>query len=476
MVTRNYDNMKNYQLFKKMDSSVGSEKGIYIRKITGELFSGLPDAGTPYTSWSNAYYTNFSFNQASGSILWIGGNSEQNAQCGGMSQLVENYDDYNLFHPFRGGEDENTVDAEVIAQKTKIGEPFFDEQDHSWKIEILREFKNVSGRTLEIQELGIFYAYDSSWMLIAREIFRNGETKLPESIIVEDECYFKVGYTVNCKDLYPNENMRRIRKWGNSTNYQSGGSTMWQDDYGDKINKSYIGKNKTRFFFIMGNADENRGSSITSNMGINILGWRKKGENHLKLDEKGNLDTNLPFNTSFKEIIGYQSSIEANKEISFGVYTNETNSRQGYLYNYSIEIDTDCLENDNPFEILDCFNYSGNEEIQVSKDINEKNILWLFRAKDASSLSHIGPVDKFFGCDSIYTHTVPTPGHSSYGGYTTAEQGTIFVDCSNKTSHTFSLSGQTEYIVYKIQVNTKIDPATGQPIPLYYDINLESDA
>ena len=145
------------------------------------------------------------------------------------------------------------------------------------------------------------------------------------------------------------------------------------------------------------------------------------------------------------------------------------------IYNYSIEIDTKYLDNDNPFEILDCLNYSGNEEIQVSKDINEKNILWLFRAKDVNSLSHVGPVDKFFGCDSIYTPTVPTPGHTD-GGYTTAEQGTIFVDCSNKTSHTFSLSGQTEYIVYKIKVNTKIDPITEEPILLYYDVNLESDA
>ena len=466
MVTRNYDSMRNYQLFKISNLAIQEHEGIYLQTITGDYSTSLSTTPVPFINWVDSYYTNYNFQGSSGTVLWIGGNSKQNAPNSAVSPINENYNDYNLYRPFRGGADENTEDAEVIAQNTKIGDPYYDKTDKKWKREILREFKNVSGRTLEVSEIGIYYNL-TSWCLVAREIFRNKETGVPEAIIVENECYFKVGYTLNCEDLFPNENMRRFRKWKNSKEVQS--YYTWGQMSGTQGNtmKFDFSSGIHTFYFLIGSG--NGGSTISNgNNRLSFLGWREKdGEDFVLEGEK--LSTIIPSGTFFGEALGYYTGKEGALSFSKTFSGNQNNPSNMY----SIEIDSDCLEEE-PFTVLSCSVISG-EKATVTKSAEETNILWLVRGIPVNGQKNARIVNEDANCDTIVA-TVLKGYHDNYHNPPYTSQGIIFVDCSNVTEHTFFLPDQTGYVVYKIQVNTKIDPLTGEPIPLYYDVNLESDA
>ena len=419
MLTRNFDNIRTYTIYKEAGSNKMQDATSLklINIIQGNPFVWTSYEDQPFFNWNNNIYgTSDDIPNVDTTMIWVGG--ERNGgnfylSKPGISPIKEQYNDYNLYCPFAGATTDSDSDEkiEVLPQNTVIGQAYYDKEDKKWKRQVTREFKNISKRitegddgaqvitrdTIIVKEIGIFYRN----CLIAREI-------LDTPIEVPGEAYFKVGYTLICEESNPNEEIVRTRLY-------------------DRVYYDYRWTS---------------GETITYNSSSNdrqIIIF-KKNPSSIK-----GLDNISEENFIFKKD---KDTISTDNIISF--YLNHGNGLVRLTLSPEIS----------KINYLTTKKIQNNKEITVSKEEGEKNIIWFVASLgDDYSDPSIRITEKGNDiCDYL-----PAIWNNSQGNLF----GTFFIDCTDSLSHTFAFSKeQSEIVVHKFQI--EIDLSSGYT-SLYQD-------
>lgn len=409
MLTRNFDNMRTYTIYKEAGSNKMQDATSLnlINIVQGDPFAYTSYEDQPFFNWNNNIYgTSDNIPNVDTTMIWVGGERDGGnfyLSKPGISPIKEQYNDYNLYCPFAGATTDSDSDEqiEVLPQNTVIGQAYYDKEDKKWKRQVTREFKNISKRiteddtgarvitrdTIVVKEIGIFYRN----CLIAREI-------LDTPIEVPGEAYFKVGYTLICEEANPNEEIVRTRLYDRVYyRYSSSGS----------ITETFSGSNRIIV------ATE----KLTNIENLDIL----SEENYIyKIDK----DTLLEGDTSYR-FTG-----------SEGV---------GHLI-FSPNI--------SKIKYLKTETFQSTKEITVSKEEGEKNIVWCIRTPNSTSIKITELKTDI--CDYL-------PCFFYYG----SKIGVFFMDCTDSLSHTFAFSKeQSKIVVHKFQI--EIDLSSGYT-SLYQD-------
>lgn len=414
MLTRNFDNMRTYSIYKANSSNKMQDASslALINIVQGDPFAYTSYENQPFFSWNNNIYgTSDNIPNVDTTMIWVGG--ERNGgnfylSKPGISPIKEQYNDYNLYCPFAGATTDSDSDEkiEVLPQNTVIGQAYYDKEDKKWKRQVTREFKNISKRiteddtgarvitrdTIVVKEIGIFYRN----CLIAREI-------LDTPIEVPGEAYFKVGYTLICEESNPNEEIVRTRLYDRVYyNYSS-------SSFG--ITETFSGSNR----IIVATR------KLTDIENLDTL----SEENYIyKIDK----DTLLEGDTSYKISLGGTVSLLFSSNIS--------------KINY-----------------LATEKFQNSKEITVSKKEGEKNIVWFvasLKGNDSIRMTEKGEDI----CDYL-------PSIWEKSAYSYSLHGAFFIDCTDSLSHTFAFSEeQSEIVVHKFQI--EIDLSSGYT-SLYQD-------
>lgn len=416
MLTRNFDNMRTYTIYKEAGSNkIQDATSLNLINITQEkvLYTSYEDQ--PFFNWNNNIYgTSDNIPNVDTTMIWVGG--ERNGgnfylSKPGISPIKEQYNDYNLYCPFAGATTDSDSDEkiEVLPQNTVIGQAYYDKEDKKWKRQVTREFKNISKRiteddtgarvitrdTIVVKEIGIFYRN----CLIAREI-------LDTPIEVPGEAYFKVGYTLICEESNPNEEIVRTRLYDRvyyDYNWEISGST-----------KTYNSSSNDRQIIIF----EKKPSSV-----------------------KG-LDNISEENFIFKKD---KDTISTDNIISF--YWLSGNSLVRLVLSPEIS----------KINYLTTKKIQNSKEITVSKEEGEKNIIWFVASLDGDYSIRITEKGNDI-CDYLPAIWQNTSDNLF---------GTFFMDCTDSLSHTFAFSKeQSEIVVHKFQI--EIDLSSGYT-SLYQD-------
>ena len=407
MLTRNFDNMRTYSIYKANSSNKMQDASslALINIVQGYPFAYTSYENQPFFSWNNNIYgTSDNIPNVDTTMIWVGG--ERNGgnfylSKPGISPIKEQYNDYNLYCPFAGATTDSDSDEkiEVLPQNTVIGQAYYDKEDKKWKRQVTREFKNISKRiteddtgarvitrdTIVVKEIGIFYRN----CLIAREI-------LDTPIEVPGEAYFKVGYTLICEESNPNEEIVRTRLY-DRVYYRYRSSTGLTETFSGS-NRIIVASRK-----------------LTNIENLDVL----SEENYIyKIDK----DTVLEEDTSY------------------------------YIPTYTGVISLFFSPNISKIKYLKTETFQNAKEITISKEEGEKNIVWCIKVENANNLdiTELG-IDL---CDYL-------PYPYNY------EVGVFFIDCTDSLSHTFAFSkGQSKIVVHKFQV--EIDLSSGYT-SLYQD-------
>lgn len=409
MLTRNFDNMRTYTIFKANSSNKMQDATslALINIVQGNPFAYTSYEDQPFFSWNNNIYgTSDDIPNVDTTMIWVGG--ERNGgnfylSKPGISPIKEQYNDYNLYCPFAGAttDSDSNEQIEVLPQNTVIGQAYYDKEDKKWKRQVTREFKNISKRiteddtgarvitrdTIIVKEIGIFYRN----CLIAREI-------LDTPIEVPGEAYFKVGYTLICEEANPNEEIVRTRLY-DRVYYKYSYSGSFTESF-DKSNRIIIATNK-----------------LTEIRNLDVL----SEENYIyKIDK----DT-------FSEGESYYKCPN-NNGVSHLVFS----------------------PNISKIKYLKTETFQNTKEITISKEEGEKNIVWCIRTPKSVSIEITElktDICDYLPCFYTYSSKI----------------GVFFIDCTDSLSHTFAFSEeQSKIVVHKFQI--EIDSSSGYT-SLYQD-------
>lgn len=409
MLTRNFDNMRTYTIYKEAGSNKMQDATslTLINIVQGEPFAYTSYEDQPFFNWNNNIYgTSDDIPNTDTTMIWVGG--ERNGgnfylSKPGISPIKEQYNDYNLYCPFAGATTDSDSDEqiEVLPQNTVIGQAYYDKEDKKWKRQITREFKNISKRitedntgaqvitrdTIVVKEIGIFYRN----CLIAREI-------LDTPIEVPGEAYFKVGYTLICEEANPNEEIVRTRLY-------------------DRVYYRYSSSAGTTSTFSGSNRIIVATEKLTNIENLDIL----SEENYIyKIDK----DTLLEGDTSY--------------------YISRSDGTGSLIFSSNIS----------KIKYLKTETFQNTKEITISKEEGEKNIVWCIRTPNSLNIKITELKTDI--CDYL-------PCFYSY----VSKIGVFFIDCTDSLSHTFAFSEeQSEIVVHKFQV--EIDLSSGYT-SLYQD-------
>lgn len=410
MLTRNFDNIRTYTIYKEAGSNKMQDATslTLINIVQGDPFAYTSYENQPFFNWNNNIYgTSDNIPNVDTTMIWVGG--ERNGgnfylSKPGISPIKEQYNDYNLYCPFAGATIDSDSDEqiEVLPQNTVIGQAYYDKEDKKWKRQVTREFKNISKRiteddtgaqvitrdTIVVKEIGIFYRN----CLIAREI-------LDTPIEVPGEAYFKVGYTLICEEANPNEEIVRTRLYDRVYyDYNRGisGST-----------KTYNSSSNDRQIIIF----EKKPSSVKGLDNVSV-------ENFIFKKDKDTISTD--------NIISFYW-LSGNSLVRLAL--SPEISKINYLTTKKLQ---------------------NSKEITVSKEEGEKNIIWFVASLDGDYSIRITEKGNDI-CD--YLPAIWTNLSGSLFG-------TFFMDCTDSLSHTFAFSKeQSEIVVHKFQI--EIDLSSG---------------
>lgn len=461
MITRNYDSLRNYQLFRVGKISLESEGGIYVVDTTGTYRSSMGATPTPFTAFENNTFDGEEYTGTSkNSFLWIGGEVDGGNKVypyQKISPVQENYNDYQLFCPFKGttvedtsGEFEimcrphifNTAEAKWVEEEILINGEIY--QTKKWKNKVTREFKNISGKSIQVKELGIFYYDNGNWVMVAREVFEN-------AIIVQNEGYFKISYEFDCENLFPNENMRRIREY---YNYDFNIASAWTDPGLAEIS---LYPDKICLIHSVMAVGYPRMKITTNSEYFKVLDWTEKDVTEDTLMQQKEYDESY-----YNELLGYFSStdIETIAKIQntgeYGRPGAVMTPWVGYLKNTFLYFDKKIFkENEEPF-IIEKYGFMSKQDITVTNNEEKNNIIWIITCPHYKGNRKIVQVDE----DTCDIQVLV--GESNYC------QNAFFIDCTQSTEHTFRIPQKGLLIAYKIELNLKDE---FKNMSLYYDIN-----
>jgi hypothetical protein len=118
----------------------------------------------------------------------------------GIENKVARYEDYNLYSPFYGGT--GVASNYHIYGQQHLGSGYkYNEEEDSWEYTVTREFKNISGKEITVEEVGV-YGWQSS--LMAKEV-------LEEPIVVQNDSYFKLSFTYKLENPHENRKIKRVQ-------------------------------------------------------------------------------------------------------------------------------------------------------------------------------------------------------------------------------------------------------------------------
>lgn len=446
MFLKNWDMIKNYEItLKTVTDSYEENKEIYCRNYAGNytmpsLNGSYSYGGTSIYSWYNGTYLDSPYLDWY-TMLWPGGDID------GVPTRIQpvinrdkvRYEDWNLYSPFRGG---NTPGSgQIYGQAHTVTNATYNSELDQWEKTVTREFKNESGYTITVRELGVFH--DDTQILIAREI-------LDTPIEVANDSYFKISWTYKVEHPFENQKEKRIRQYTDYfANYYSA-TTISDKKYTispQKRSKSLIVRKHSIGTWQNFKTIE----EYKEIFALELKGWdlEKNIASFLLDDRETVADSGYNF---FISIDILTPNLEEENSISMLASSSSNWSYDGYANQFSILPLTSKITDIKLLDISKKLESSHSVTIEEGK----KHLIWL-----GLSSPRIGNIVRsyqtdFQFCDCAY----------KYDNYAT----TFFFDETRAKDHSFYISNNTDFpatAVVKLQATTEND------IPLYEDIPVQ---
>lgn len=413
--------------------SINEDKDTVFRKYDGSYASFIINASNIVMSYSinawdsKGYPSNYI---GVGQFIWPGGdvNGLPARIRPSIERDVVRYEDFDLYSPFYGDTDPGS--GQIYGQAHVVTDAAYNEELDQWEKTVTREFKNESGYTITVRELG-FYIDE---VLMAREV-------LETPIEVANDSYFKMSFTYKVENPHENRQVKRVKQYSR---------TFCRDYYNSdsqQANQSFsLVKRNEKVLLI---AKWRLTSSISSydNYYLKLNGW--SGEEILK-----------PFFTLSYSTTGFLTRIyllspdDSEKNLITMMNTTEKYGYYNCTYCYLKDtiLDISALPiKDDEYHLSVCQEY----EVNLQKTALEKHIIWLCLSESIHNTPDFYQKDLDF-CDYDYNQS--------------DSETTLLFDETDAESHTLSFSKHNYsngYAFLKLQATTDGD------IPLYEDIPVQ---
>lgn len=218
MILKNLDMVKLFEILYTYNLRAFSNED---REICIQNYNGQKLNPSYFGSSGNYTFTRFvnvgregnSNSTYDGLFIWVGGdiNSIPANYRTGIDREKVRYEDYDLYAPFTGGISPNS--GNIYGQEHIVSSAAeYNSEKDQWEKTATREFKNESGKTITIRELGVYKNIGGRIFLISREL-------LETPIEVADDSYFKVSWTYKVENPHENRELKRIRQYSLPTEF-----------------------------------------------------------------------------------------------------------------------------------------------------------------------------------------------------------------------------------------------------------------
>lgn len=387
--------------------------------------------------WNNVGYPNQ--NVDSGHFIWPGGdvNGVPARIRPSMEKNNIKYEDFDLYSPFYGGTAPGS--GQIYGQPHTITSATYNTELNQWEKTVTREFKNISGYTITVRELG-FYV---DQVLMAREI-------LETPIEVQNDGYFKMSFTYRVENPHENREVKRIKQYSRTFCYDFDNNSSNQTaDRSFSLNKSH-----GRVLMIAKWYVSSRPSSM-DNYYLDFQGWT--GKEIIEPILAGNSNNSNNFFITRIYILtpedGEDNSIRmTNSRASYSRY----NCTYVFLKNNILDIVPQIIQGEDYFIDLE---YSDSTEVILNKSALEKNIIWLALSNPYHNTPNFYQKDTNF-CDYDYVNEI--------------NETSLFFDNTDATEHTIGFSHYRETDTsYRSYVFLKLQATMKDNTPLYEDIPVQ---
>lgn len=386
--------------------------------------------------WSNSGYPNQDVDY--GHFIWPGGdvNGVPARIRPSMEKNNIKYEDFDLYSPFYGGTAPGS--GQIYGQPHNVTSATYNTELDQWEKTVTREFKNISGHTITIRELG-FYV---DRVLMAREI-------LDTPIEVQNDGYFKMSFTYRVENPHEHRTVKRIKQYSRTFYFDYYNSSTLQADRSFSLDK-----NNGRVLMIAKWCHSSRPNSI-DNYYLDFQGWT--GKEIVEPILAGNSNSNNNFFTTRIYILtpedGEDNSIRMTNSTR---YDGRYNCTYVFLKDNISDITSQPIQGENYFIDLE---FSNDTEITLNKTALEKNIIWLALSNPYHNTPNFYQKDTNF-CDYDYVNGV--------------NETSLFFDDTDATEHTIGFSHyyQTD-THFRSYVFLKLKAIMKDNTPLYEDIPVQ---
>ena len=406
---------------------------------------------TLINNFQNAGYGNNGSNgDTAGHFIWPGGDIDgqpQNIRPITNREIVR-YEDFDLYSPFKGKTTPSS--GQIYGQPHVLSSAIYNEEKGQWEKTVTREFKNESGHTITVREIGFYFRYSSYSnfsMLLAREI-------LDTPIEVANDSYFKISFTYKVENPHEHREMKRVRQYTLPLYYSGHGSTKE-----DKTFSPALSNQKKRFLLITSYDIYNK-TQITDEqleqyykkIPFTCEGWiHEKHIGHYSLYDKEVNNSNEQ--TLIMMDIFTPDDTENNK-ISIPGYGTVSNYSGNYVI-FNVLFLEDSIETLSWDKETGLTRFDTSSSVEVTKLSNEK-VIWISSQNPISQQTSFTYQEDFDFCDNL----------DYYGNY-----GSDFIiDNTPAISHIFRTHYNSNYeggAIAKLTVEMKDDT------PLYEDVPVQ---
>lgn len=454
MFLKNWDMLKLYRIqYTSTNRDILEDKEIRVINNIGNQDT-INDSSASFLDGfdDSAYYTS-GYSSAGGFFIWPGG--DINSLPANPQPVIERgkirYEDFNLYSPFQGGTTPGS--GMIYGQPHTLSPAVYNREKDQWERTVTREFKNESGSTITIRELGFYHRYDyssSSYYakLLAREI-------LDTPIEVANDSYFKISFTYKVENPHEHREEKRIRQYSLPTSY-----TFHNQTTGAPFECSPSLNGQKKRLLLVRYYDIYDKSKITNELleqyyekiPLTLEGWiHEKHIGHYSLYDK------VVNNDNEQAIITLDiltpDETENNKISSPGY--GKITSKSGYYATYNIMFLEDTIKTLSWDKETGLIQFDTNTFVEVNKLSNEQ-VIWVCSQHPSVSQTVLTRQVDYDFCDNL----------DYYGNY-----GSDFiVDNTTAFSHTFKLGYDSKYegrAIAKLIIEMKDDT------PLYEDIPVQ---
>lgn len=452
MFLKNWDMLKLYRIqYTSTDRKILEDEEIRVVNNIGQQDYINDGSASFINNFSNvAYYTD-GLSSNGGFFIWPGGDKDSIPAT--PQPVIERekvrYEDFNLYSPFQGGTTPSS--GMIYGQPHVLSPAIYNPEQDQWERTVTREFKNESGSTITIRELGFYHrrhnTNNSYAKLLAREL-------LDTPIEVANDSYFKISFTYKVENPHEHRELKRTRQYSLPFYYRFYGQTS-----GDPFVCSPTLNGQKKRLLLVRNYDIYNTSQITDELleeyynkiPLTLEGWNSEHIGHYSLYNK-NVNQNREQTIITLDILTPDNT--ENNNISSPGYG--TISSSGYYVTYNIIFLEDSIETLSLNKETGLFQSDTDTMIEVSKLSNEQ-VMWI-----CSNCPYLQLNSLIYQKDYVY----PCDNLSYYGNY-----GSNFViDNTQATSHTFKLPYNQEYeggAIAKLTITMK------NSTPLYEDIPVQ---